>query len=63
MGLHIVKQQFDGYSVASGVEYPGIIVHAKTDQGLVDKFLKALPGHKEILEKYNASPEISVIST
>ena len=43
--LHIKKRSFDGYCVGQGVEYPGIIVHAKNDAELKKEFLKVLPGH------------------
>ena len=59
--LHIRKQSFDGYCVGVGVEYPGIIVHAESDEDLRNVFLQALPGHKEALNKFKNKLEISVI--
>ena len=52
MQLHIRKQSYDGYYVGTGVEYPGIVISANTDEDLVKKFQKALPGHKEALKRY-----------
>lgn len=60
-GLHIQKQSFDGYCVGQGVEYPGVIVHANSDEELKSEFLKALPDHKKALEKISASTEIEVL--
>lgn len=61
--LHIQKKSFNGYCVGMGVEYPGIIVEAKSDKELQQKFLKALPGHKKALQKRNTDKkEISVIT-
>ena len=60
-GLHIQKKSFDGYCVGQGVEYPGIIIHAKSDKELKDEFLKALPGHKEALQKVSQTTDIEVI--
>ena len=60
--LHIKKQSYKGYCVGAGVEYPGIIVHATSDVKLVTEFVKALPGHKKILNKmFDGKKEISVI--
>ena len=60
--LHIRKESFEGYHVGVGVEYPGIIVSAKSDKALKDEFLKALPGHKHALEKHGIkSDAISVM--
>ncbi len=61
MSLHIQKKSFDGYCVGQGVEYPGIIVHADTNEQLVKEFKKALPGHKEALEKISQKVEIEVL--
>ena len=49
--LHIRKKSFDGYCVGQGIEYPGVIVHAESDEELKSNFLKALPIHKRALEK------------
>ena len=60
--LHISKQSFNGYCVGVGVEYPGIIVHAKSDEKLIEEFMKALPGHQKALGKRQQErKEISVI--
>lgn len=59
--LHISKQSFNGYCVGIGVEYPGIIVHAKSDDELIKEFEKALPGHLKALEKRKTKKEISVL--
>ncbi len=60
-GLHIQKKSFDGYCVGQGVEYPGIIIHAKSDEELKKEFLKALPGHQKALTKISQDTEIEVI--
>lgn len=60
-GLHIQKKSFEGYCVGQGVEYPGVIVHANSDEELKSEFLKVLPGHKKALEKIPQETEIEVI--
>ena len=59
--LHIRKKSFDGYCVGQGVEYPGIIIHAKSDDELKSNFLKALPSHKEALEKIFQDKDMEVL--
>ncbi len=59
--LHMKKQSYDGYCVGQGVEYPGIIVSAKSDKELKKMFIEALPGHKELLAKNAIDVKISVI--
>lgn len=59
--LHIAKKSFDGYCVGQGVEYPGVIVHAKSDEELKSNFLKALPGHKKALEKISQDKNMEVL--
>ena len=62
--LHISKKSYDGYCVGSGVEYPGIILHAKTDEELKNKFMAALPEHQKALQKFTKTKKtnITVIS-
>lgn len=59
--LHIMKKSFDGYSVGQGVEYPGVIVHAESDEELKSNFLKALPIHKKALEKISQDKYMEVL--
>ena len=60
--LHIQKESYKGYCVGTGVEYPGIIVHGKTDGELINTFVKALPGHKKALSKIkNSGKAITVL--
>lgn len=60
--LHIKKKTFDGYCVGQGVEYPGIIIHAKNDEELKSNFLKALPIHKRALEKISQDENIEILT-
>ena len=55
--LHIKKQSYNGYCIGTGVEYPGIIVHGKTNKELQEKFGKALDGHIKALYKYSTVEE------
>ncbi len=55
------KKSFDGYCVGQGVEFPGIIVHAESDEDLQSEFLKILPGHKKALEKIPKDIKIEVL--
>ena len=48
----IVKRSYDGYCVAVGVEYPGIIVSAENDKDLISRFQEAVPSYKRALIKY-----------
>ena len=59
--LHIRKKSFDGYCVGQGVEYPGVIVHAESDEELKSNFLKALPGHKKALKKISQDKDMEVL--
>ena len=60
--LHIRKQSYKGYCVGAGVEYPGIIVSATSDEKLTNEFIKALPGHQKVLKRVSdGKKEISVI--
>ena len=59
--LHIRKKSFDGYCVGQGVEYPGIIVHAESNDELKSNFLKALPTHKEALAKISQDKDMEVL--
>ena len=59
--LHISKKSFDGYCVGQGVEYPGVIVHAESDEELKSNFLKALPIHKKALEKISQDKDMEVL--
>ena len=59
--LHIQKKSFEGYCVGQGVEFPGVIVHAKSDEELQEEFLKALPGHQKALAKTPQDIKIEVI--
>jgi len=59
--LHIRKRSFEGYCVGQGVEYPGVIVHAKTDEELKSNFLKALPIHKVALAKISQDKDMEVL--
>lgn len=59
--LHIMKKSFDGYCVAQGIDYSGIIVHAKTDEELKSNFLKALPIHKKALKKISQDKDMEVL--
>jgi len=60
--LHIEKRSYKGYCVGAGVEYPGIIISATSDEKLTNEFIKALPGHQKILKKrFDGKKEISVI--
>ena len=61
MKLHIKKQSYDGYCVGQGVEYPGIVVSAKSDEELKKEFMGALPGHKELLARGDGDSGITVI--
>jgi len=65
MELHIRKQSYDGYCVGTGIEFPGIVLSAKTDDELVEKFKKALPVHRKALERHakdGVKDNITVIS-
>ena len=59
--LHMTQQYYDGYCVGQGVEYPGIIVSAKSDKELKKMFINALPGHKELLDKNPDTVKTSVV--
>ena len=48
----IVKRSYGGYCVGVGVEYPGIIVSAESDDDLVSRFQEAVPSYKRALAKY-----------
>ena len=62
--LHIQKQSFEGYCVGTGVEYPGIIVHAKSDKDLTAEFLQALPCERvaycHVAGHYNEAEDLIV---
>lgn len=62
--IHIQKQSYDGYCVGTGVEYPGIIVSAKSDEELIQRFKDAIPSYKRALKNYGVveDDKISVIS-
>ena len=61
--IHIREQLYDGYSVGTGVEFPGIIVSADTREGLVGEFRRALPAHKRALERYKIDAgDVTVIA-
>ena len=48
----MIKRSYDGYCVGVGVEYPGIIVSAESDEDLISRFQKAIPSYKRALAKY-----------
>lgn len=50
--IHMQKQSYNGYCVGVGVEYPGIIVSAESDEELVRRFKDAIPSYKRALEKF-----------
>lgn len=52
--IHMLKRSYDGYCVGVGVEYPGIIVSAKSDAELVERFKAAIPAHKRALDEFKA---------
>ena len=57
---HVKITRFDDYCLGEGIEYPGLIIHAKNSGDIIKQFIKALPGHKDILKKYNAKENITV---
>ena len=59
--IHIRKRSYEGYCVGVGVEYPGIIVSAQTDDELVEKFKAAIPSYKRALEKYGVEDTEEVV--
>ena len=54
--IRMEKRSYDGYCIGTGVEYPGIIVWAKSDEELLRLFKAAIPAHEEALKKYNVTP-------
>ena len=50
--IRIMKRSYDGYCVGVGVEYPGIIVSAKSDEDLKREFLESIPSYKRALARY-----------
>lgn len=51
--VHMEKHSYDGYCVGVGVEYPGIIVSATSDEELIRLFKKAIPSYERGLRKYD----------
>lgn len=49
---HMVKTSYDGYYVGVGVEHPGIIVSAESEEELVRIFRDAIPSHKRALKHF-----------
>ena len=62
--IHMTKRSYEGYCVGVGVEYPGIIVSAESDEELLKRFKAAIPSHRRALEKYEIkeTPEVAVIT-
>lgn len=54
------KRSYDGYCVGTGVEYPGIMVSAESDEELIRLFKLAIPSHEKALKKYGVSEETNV---
>lgn len=46
------KHSYDGFCVGVGVEYPGIVVSATSDDELIRLFKKAIPSYERGLRKY-----------
>ncbi len=55
--INIVKRSYDGYCVGVGVEYPGIVVSAESDEDLISRFQEAIPSYKRALAKYGMDEE------
>ena len=55
--IHMAKRSYDGYCVGTGVEYPGIVVSATSDEELVRLFTAAIPSHQRALKKYGIKEE------
>lgn len=52
--VHMERRSYGGYLVGTGVEYPGIVVSAASDEELVRLFRAAIPSHERALKKYGA---------
>lgn len=59
--IHIQKQSYDGYCVGVGVEHPGIVVSADSDEELIRRFREAIPSYKRALEEFGVTEEITVV--
>ena len=57
--MKIIKDKDGGY-VGVGVEYPGIIISAKTITQLKKDFKNCLPGYKKACKKYKCRKELIV---
>ena len=57
--IRMVKHSYDGYCVGVGVEYPGIIVSAKSDEELIRRFQEVVPSYKRALAKYKIEDKAS----
>lgn len=58
--VQIVKTQYDGYCVGTGVEYPGIIISADNDKELVSRFKECIPSYKRLLAKHGVDEKSNV---
>ena len=60
--MKIIKDVEGGY-VGVGIEYPGIILSAKTIPQLKKDFKNCLPGYKKVLKKHKIKElKISVVT-
>ena len=55
--IRMEKRSYEGYCVGTGVEYPGIIVSATSDDELIRLFKAAIPSHERALKKYDVEEE------
>ena len=58
--VQILKTQYDGYCVGTGVEYPGIVVWGDNDKELIKRFKECIPSYKEALVKYGVDKKSNV---
>ena len=58
--VQILKTQYDGYCVGTGVEYPGIVVWGDSDKELIKRFKECIPSYKEALVKYGVDKKSNV---
>ena len=55
--LHMRKQVYDGYCVGVGIEHPGIIVSAASEDDLVHRFREAIPSYMRALSEFGVESE------
>lgn len=58
--IHVQKQSYDGYCVGTCIEYPGIVMFAKTDEDLKTQFKEALPIHIKALKRHSKDDKSQV---